>query len=112
MELPKTEQEGHDHDVCPSCATELCAGHILDWGKKYKPENPEQYASAYGWPAKLCGSKTIGVEISGAYDGVCYWQCPACDERFHRFEPNSRIHALVEQHWSRADIENARAESQ
>lgn len=107
--FPKTTERGHDHDVCPSCKTELCGGLIIDWGKKYRSDDPEGYASSYGWPDKLCGSETIGVEIQGVYDGICYWLCRACGHREHRFDPPGRIYDAVERYWARTDIENARA---
>ncbi len=48
----KTEQEGHDHLVCPNCGAEMCGGRIYeDWAKKYHPDDPErqaEYAEAYG----------------------------------------------------------------
>lgn len=33
----------------------------------------------------LFGSRIIGVEIKGLYDGVLFWQCPDCRGRWHRW---------------------------
>lgn len=89
----RSEQEGHDHDVCPRCSAELCAGLLLDWGKKMAGEDAENYAKMYGWPEKLCGSQTLGIELPWDdprhYDGVSYWKYPCCGlvvDRFTREE--------------------------
>jgi len=34
--------------------------------------------------------KTIGVEVSGTYDGVLYWMCPDCEGKWHRW-PEGRV---------------------
>lgn len=82
--MPTTKQPGHDHPVCPSCGTELCGGKLLDWGREHQPDNPEEYAEAYGWPEHLCGSKVIGIETD-AYDGVSFWRYPCCGSVYDRF---------------------------
>ena len=36
-----------------------------------------------------------GVELRGIYDGVCYWWCPMCDRRVHRFGRHDPVRAKV-----------------
>jgi hypothetical protein len=38
----------------------------------------------------------VGVELRGIYQGVCYWWCPICDRRVHRFPETDPIHARVQ----------------
>lgn len=45
-------------------------------------------------------SRMIGVEIPGLYDGVCYWMCPDCGERWHRFA-DGRVYDAVQKEWER-----------
>jgi len=39
----------------------------------------------------------IGIEITGVYDGILYWECDNCGERFHRWPKGSplRLRAAV-----------------
>lgn len=83
--MKRTEQEGHDHDVCPECSAELCGGLIIEWGRKLRPDDPEGYARSYGWPEHLCGSRMVGIEDPRRYDGVSWWLCPDCGTRFDRW---------------------------
>ena len=40
--------------------------------------------------------KTIGVEISGAYDGILFWMCPSCGGQWHRWQmPDMQVRALA-----------------
>lgn len=103
VKLLKTSQEGHDHDVCPNCGTELCAGRIYeDWGKHFHPDDPErqaEYAEAYGagplaaadperlGPVHICGSKTLGIDVPG-YDGVGIYVYPCCGATYDRWTGN------------------------
>lgn len=89
----RTKLEGHDHEVCPNCGMEMCGGQLIEWGKEYtkpgttlgdKGMTPEEYAEAYGWPKKLCGSQIIGIE-TGSYDGVSVWRYPCCGLEIDRF---------------------------
>lgn len=58
---------------CPTCYTDLRGAVIPD-------TDPPQYYS-----------HLIGVEISGVYDGVLYWECPYCQARFHRFRAGTDL---------------------
>jgi hypothetical protein len=42
------------------------------------------------------GQKIVGVELQGVYDGVAYWACMACGNRWHRFDPPGRIYDAVQ----------------
>jgi hypothetical protein len=42
------------------------------------------------------GSRTIGIEVRGAYDGVLFWQCPDCDGRWHRFPEGHYLRLCAE----------------
>lgn len=33
------------------------------------------------------GTRTIGVQIWGVYDGVLFWRCPDCGGSWHRWTP-------------------------
>lgn len=43
-------------------------------------------------------SHAVGVEVRGVYDGVLFWQCPACDGRWHHFQPGSRLFERAEEY--------------
>lgn len=43
-------------------------------------------------------STALGMTVQGSFDGVLFWQCPACKHRWHRWAPGSRLRALAEQH--------------
>ena len=43
-----------------------------------------------------CTELMVGVELRGIFDGVCYWWCPVCDRRVHRFPETDPIHARVQ----------------
>jgi|14_taG_2_1085336.scaffolds.fasta_scaffold53398_2 hypothetical protein len=36
--------------------------------------------------------KTVGVEVSGLYDGVLYWLCPECNGTWHRWPEGSELY--------------------
>lgn len=63
--------------TCPRCGT------VLDYEK-----DGHQY------------SHVIGVEITGIYDGVLFWQCPFCDGRWHRWQPGTRQYERAEEYVS------------
>lgn len=49
-------------------------------------------------PAKCpkCGHKTVwGVEVRGEYDGVLFWECPACKHAWPRFPEGTRWHQVA-----------------
>lgn len=64
---------------CPKCSADLRGTPI-----------PQKYIDAgYYAPGTTHYSRTIGVEISGVYDGVLFWQCPDCGGRWHRWPEGS-----------------------
>lgn len=70
----------HDHDICPVCKGDLCAGNI-------EVRLGAAVAKSYG-DAK-CFSNLVGIELPyddpDHYDGVSFWECPKCDTRWDRF---------------------------
>lgn len=42
------------------------------------------------------GTKMIGVNVRGIYDGVLFWQCPFCSGRWHRWQPDSPYRAKAD----------------
>lgn len=72
-----------DSPPCPHCGTDqvgepipeehLLAGYYHLPDQPWDGVTPEYY------------SRTIGIEISGIYDGVLFWQCPDCGGKWHRF---------------------------
>lgn len=64
---------------CPRCGFDL-----------FYTEDGQQYSHA------------IGVEIPVIYDGVLFWQCPACDGRWHRFPPTDRLYQRAEDYVNHA----------
>jgi len=40
-----------------------------------------------------CGRRSPwGVEVRGVYDGVLYWECPACQHAWSRWPEGSPMH--------------------
>jgi hypothetical protein len=71
---------------CPHCGTNLIDKEIPIESLK---------RGLYGeWDGKTPQYyyRTVGVEIPGVYDGTLYWQCPDCDEKWHKFPEGSRLH--------------------
>jgi hypothetical protein len=56
-------------------------GYYGDW----KPEDGPRYYS-----------RMIGVEISGVYDGMLFWECPDCGGRWHRWAEGTYQHTKAE----------------
>jgi hypothetical protein len=44
------------------------------------------------------GSKLMGVEVRGVYDGVLYWACMRCGERWNRWPTDHYLHARAEKY--------------
>lgn len=44
------------------------------------------------------GSLKIGIEIRGAYDGILFWQCPSCEERWHRWPEGHYLRKVAEKY--------------
>lgn len=45
-----------------------------------------------------CGKREagwIGIELSGAYDGILIWECRLCGIRWPRFQTGTRLHDLA-----------------
>jgi len=69
---------------CPSC------------GADFKQEVTQKDGSVW------TGSRVIGVEIRGLYDGVAYWICPDCKVVWHRWADspgNARLRYNIEELW-------------
>lgn len=66
-------------DTCPHCGTSQQGKEI--------PEADRQY---YGYVTH--GSRTIGIEVRGVYDGVLYWACPDCRGTWHRWPEGHYLH--------------------
>lgn len=94
----KTAQEGHTHDVCPQCKSELCGGFIKFTMKGPLPINgpdePWVEMPEEGWPDEYvaqsygdgkCFSRLIGIEDRNGYDGVSWWLCPDCGQKWDRW---------------------------
>lgn len=67
------------NDTCPHCGTDL------------------RETWTYTDGTERTGWSTIGVEIPGVYDGVCYWLCPDCDQWWHRFPEGDQRRERVNQ---------------
>lgn len=48
------------------------------------------------------GSHMIGVEIQGVYDGVLYWQCPACGGMWNRWPKDHPRYVVAERYMADA----------
>jgi len=46
------------------------------------------------------GSKLMGIEVRGVYDGVLYWRCLACGQEWNRWPEDSYLHARAEKYLS------------
>jgi hypothetical protein len=65
-------------EQCPTCFADLQASEIPG-------TDPVRHYS-----------RLIGVEIPSVYDGVLYYECPFCTDRFHRFRDGTDL-------WRKAD---------
>lgn len=83
MEKPLTEQ-------CPTCYHDLRASLIPN-------TNPPEYYS-----------QIIGIEIRGVYDGVLFWECPYCEDRFHRFRTGTDLWRKAAPYVQRLPIEEVK----
>ena len=45
-----------------------------------------------------CEDHAIGIEITGAYDGVLFWQCGVCQRPWHRFPEGHYLRVRAEQY--------------
>ena len=61
----------------------------------YGPWSPEDGPRYY--------SRLVGVEVSGVYDGVLYWQCPDCGAAWHRFPAIDWLHGTARPYIDRAN---------
>ena len=67
---------------CPHCGTSQRGEPIpLDQLHLF---NPVDHDKTKPYP-NTHGSRTIGIELRGKYDGVLYCQCPDCGGKWHRF---------------------------
>lgn len=71
-------------DTCPECSQSWRGMPV-----------PDSYITSYCDGVQYY-SLLMGVEIRGVYDGVCFWQCPHCEARFHRFPEGDTLRAKVE----------------
>lgn len=78
MEKPLEER-------CPTCFHDLRGAQIPN------TDPPKYYSSI------------IGVEISDLYDGTLFWECPYCNDRFHRFRPGTHLWKLAVPYVRRLD---------
>lgn len=75
-------------DHCPYCEWDLRDGEI-----------PTEHLER-GWYGEWNGIdkryfySTIGVELA-YYDGILYWQCPACHGTWHRWEEGTFQHRIA-----------------
>ena len=74
-----------EQDVCPHCGSDQRGEEI-----------PEQSRSFYG--GKTHSSRTLGIEVSGLYDGILFWACPDCGGRWHRWPAGTRQHDQAQQY--------------
>jgi hypothetical protein len=83
---------------CPECNADWCAGDIFDilrgqdWCKEKSDEELRDYIQkAYAPPYKF--SRLMGVQLPydhpDHYDGVSFWQCPACNHTWQRFKKDT-----------------------
>lgn len=63
-----------DPRYCPSCKADLQGAPI--------PQ--DSIDKGYYAPGSTHFGRTIGVEISDIYDGVCFWECPDCGHQWER----------------------------
>ena len=83
---------------CPKCGVNwkeenTIYEHFLIQG--YSPDDAEHKASMYGCTPdnpQHFSINVIGIEVSGKYDGVSYWECQECKALFDR--------------WSMKEVEN------
>jgi hypothetical protein len=69
-------------DLCPN-------GHDLR-GEPIPAEHRHMYDADHF-------SRRIGVEVSGLYDGVAYWQCPDCGTTWRRFDGPGRVNDALDE---------------
>lgn len=60
------------------------------------PRCPRGCANEYEASDGRTGTRVIGHEVPGLYDGIAYWSCPTCGTSWHRFGPPGRVHAWVQ----------------
>lgn len=76
--------------ACPKCAASWDGGDIFEtlrpqeWCQKMSDDELRAYVHAhYSEPYRF--SQLIGINVLGKYDGISYWECPACKTRWDRF---------------------------
>lgn len=86
-------------DTCPNCEaswvdSEIPKEHLLRgyYGAWCESDGPRFFR-------RLCG-----VEVRGLYDGVCYWQCPDCSGKWHRFDESDPRHIELDRLFDRAKV--------
>ncbi len=97
---------------CPHCSRSLVHSEIPEYQRcsdscdrdaefetKRKDRNykSECLSNHHYGPAKHF-MKTIGVEVSGTYDGVLYWMCPDCEGKWHRWPEGSAYHEAAKEY--------------
>lgn len=82
-------------DGCPSCGSDLQGPPIPDDYRRKGLYGPYETAPTHY-------SRLVGVEVSGIYDGVLYWQCPDCGHAWPRFEYGHRLGLASATHAAKA----------
>jgi hypothetical protein len=82
---PVLSHKGHNGTIYPKDAVDFYGEPITEGGVHVYRDGRPRF-----------GSRTIGVQVRGLYDGVLYWQCPDCGGRWHLWPEGDRL-------WSRAE---------
>ncbi len=75
-------------NICPKCNANLQGAPI-----------PQESIDKGWYGTSTHFSRKIGIEISGVYDGVLYWQCPDCGWAWHRFPQDDSRRSLRAQEY-------------
>lgn len=72
----------NQHGYCPKCQADL-DGDVI-------PADIAHHYSGKKW------GRALGLEISGAYDGILIWRCPDCDHNWPRFPDGHRLNLTAQ----------------
>lgn len=81
----------HKNGTCPKCNADWDAGNVYETLRKHDAyasktdDELREVASHYGKPDARF-SRLVGIQVRGVYDGVLYWECPDCHQRWNRSE--------------------------